>query len=121
MAGFRELVGLRLEEARGGCARVSLDAGEEHLNQHGRVHGGAIATLVDVSMGEAVASTTSEHETPVTIEIKVNYLEPGRPGTLVATAEVRKRGRRFTVIGAEVVQHDGEVVAEAIGTFTTVG
>jgi len=120
MDGFRELIGLHLEEAKDGFARVSLDAGHRHLNPHGTVHGGAIATLVDVSMGEAVASTSDGDEKPVTIEIKVNYLEPGRPGTLTATAEVRKRGKRFTVIGAEVVQHDGEVLAEAIGTFTTV-
>ncbi len=87
------------------------------------MHGGAIATLVDVSMGEAMSSTIEgDGERPVTIEIKVNYLEAGRPGTLVSTAQVLKRGKRFTVIAAEVVQEDdGEVVAEAIGTFTTVG
>ena len=120
MNGFRELVGVELEEARDGYARVSLAVAEQHLDVHGTVHGGAIATLVDVSMGEAVASTGTDGEKPVTIEIKVNYLEPGREGTLTSTAEVRKRGKRFTVLGAEVVQHDGEVVAEAIGTFTTV-
>jgi acyl-coenzyme A thioesterase PaaI-like protein len=52
----------------------------------------------------------------------VNNLEPGHPGMLVAVADVRKRGRRFTVVHAEVVQEDdGEVVAVAVGTFTTFG
>jgi acyl-coenzyme A thioesterase PaaI-like protein len=33
---------------------------------------------------------------------------------------VRKRGKRLTVVEAEVTQ-DGDVVADALATFTTVG
>ena len=54
-------------------------AREEHLNPHGTVHGGAIAALVDSAMGEAVGSTVDE-ESPVAIEMKINYLEPGKEG-----------------------------------------
>ncbi len=118
--GFRGLVGIKVSEHEEGASRVTLEADEQHLNVHGTVHGGAIATLVDVSMGEAVATTTDDDEHPVTIEIKVNYLEPGTTGTLTCSAQVLKRGKRFTVVSAEVVQGD-DVVAEAIGTFTTVG
>jgi acyl-coenzyme A thioesterase PaaI-like protein len=40
----------------------------------------------------------------------------------VATAEVLRRGRLFTVVHAEVVQaDDGETLAEAMGTFTSTG
>jgi acyl-coenzyme A thioesterase PaaI-like protein len=52
----------------------------------------------------------------------VNYLEPGRPGLLLATAEVRRRGRLLTVVQAGVTRaEDGETVAEAMGTFTSTG
>jgi acyl-coenzyme A thioesterase PaaI-like protein len=50
--------------------------------------------------------------------MKVTYLEPARPGTLVVDALVRKRGRRITIVEAEVTQDD-ELVAHAIGTFTS--
>lgn len=103
-------------------AEVTMRAGEDHLNPAGAVHGGAIATLIDVAMGRAFGSGLARDETPVTIEMKVNYLEPGRPGELVATARVLRRGRRFTVVHAEVVQvDDGETLAEGIGTFTSGG
>ncbi len=103
-------------------AEVTMQAGDEHLNRAGTVHGGAIATLIDVAMGRAFGSGIGDDETPVTIEMKVNYLEPGHAGELVATARVLRRGRRFTVVHAEVVQaDDGETVAEAIGTFTSAG
>lgn len=114
--GFRALVGLELEEHGEGTAAVSLTADERHLNPYGSVHGGCIATLVDVAMGGAVAAAGAE--SPVTIEMKVTYLEPGRAGELRAEARVRKRGKRITIVEAEVTQ-EGELVALALGTFTS--
>jgi uncharacterized protein (TIGR00369 family) len=121
-AGFRDLLGMDGPTTAEGRARVAVRADDRHVNPSGAVHGGVIATLVDIAMSAAVQSMSRDDETPVTIEMKVNYLEPGHPGVLVAAADVRKRGRRFTVVHAEVVQEDdGEVVAVAVGTFTTFG
>lgn len=103
-SGFRELVGTELSSSADGRAVTKLRTGERHLNPNGTVHGGAVSTLVDVSMAEALATITGEDESPVTIEIKVNYLEPGKPGTLTSTAQVRKGGKRVTIVEAEVVQ-----------------
>lgn len=120
--GFPGLVGLTSRGTQDGRSRVVLEAGDAHLNPAGFVHGGVLATLVDAAMGEALNTLTERAERPVTIEMKVNFLEPGRPGGLTATARVLKRGRRFTVVHAEVTQDDdGEAVAEAIGTYTTTG
>ena len=97
-------------------------AGEGHLNPAGAVHGGAIATLVDVAMGKAVASTISDAELPVTIEMKVNFLEPGRPGLLIAARRGPSPRPPLHRRPAEVTQdEDGETVAEAMGTFTSTG
>lgn len=118
-AGFNGLVGLRASEEDDGTARVLLTAGPEHLNPAGTVHGGAIATLIDVVMGRAVASLFEGDERPVTIEMKVNYLEAGDEGDLLAEARVSRQGRRFTVVHADVTQvATGETVAEAMGTYT---
>jgi uncharacterized protein (TIGR00369 family) len=122
MPAFRELLGIEVVSAEKGMARLMLQAEERHLNPGGTVHGGAIATLLDTAMGTAVATTTGGGEIPVTVEMKVNYLEPGQQGMLAATARIHKRGRRFTVLEADVVQEEsGEVIAYATGTFTTVG
>jgi uncharacterized protein (TIGR00369 family) len=119
--GFRELIGTELSSAKEGRAVVSLWAEERHLNPNGTVHGGVVYTLVDVSMAEALKTMIEGDERPVTIEIKVNYLEPGRPGTLTSTAQVRKGGKRLTIVEAEVTQEDdSEVVALATGTYTRV-
>ena len=95
MAGFRELLKIEVDDRMEDGARLKLRATSEHLNPGGSVHGGAIATLIDTAMGEAVA-TSPDRDIPVTLEIKLNYLEPAGPGVLIATARVHKRGKRFT-------------------------
>ena len=117
---FRELLGIDIDERGDGRAKLLFRANEEHLNDGGIVHGGAIATLADCAMGSAVCSTLDD-EAPLTVEMKVNYLEPAKPGVLVASAEVRRRGKRFIVVEAEVTQKDsGESLAYATATFTAI-
>jgi uncharacterized protein (TIGR00369 family) len=119
--GFTELVGTELSSAEEGRAAVSLKAEERHLNPSGTVHGGVISTLIDVSMAEALNTMTEEDEQPFTIQITVNYMTPGKPGTLTSTAEMRKGGERITTVEAEVVQEKDEVIELATGTYTPVG
>lgn len=114
--GFGETTGVEVVADDGDEARAVLDAGAPHLNRHGTVHGGAIATLVDSAMGAAVAQ---EGASPVTIEMKVTFLEPAPPGRITAAARVRRRGSRITIVEADVTDADDEAVAHAIATFTT--
>ncbi len=113
--GFREHVALEIEPQGDGSSIVAVEAAEQHLNPHGSVHGGLLATMIDVAMGTAVATTGGQ--SPVTVSLAVTYLEPGRAGRLEARARVRKRGKRLMVVEAEVVQ-DGDVVADGLGTFS---
>ena len=120
--GFAELVGTQVSSAGEGRADVILRAEERHLNPSGTVHGGAISTLIDASMAEALNTTTEQGEQPFTIQITVNYMKSGNPETLTVTAQVRKGGERITIVEAEVVQeNEDEVIALATGTYTPVG
>ena len=107
---FREHTALQISDGR-----VVVHAVEEHLNPHGTVHGGLMATMLDVAMGEAVAEAGGER--PVTVALTVTYLEPGKRGRLEATARVRKRGKRLLIVEGEISQ-EGAVVADALGTFS---
>ena len=115
--GFHGLVGVTVEDLGDRGSRVTVDAGQEHLNRHGTVHGGAIATLADAAMGAAVAADGSS---PVTVEMKVTYIEPARPGRLVAEGKVRRRGKHISIVEADIFDADGAAVAHGIATFTTI-
>ena len=113
--GFIGLIGASDPEADDGEASLEVEVDERHLNAAGTVHGGLLATLVDTTMGAAIRSTT-DGETPATSQLTLTYLRPGRPGRLVVTASVRKRGESLTVCEADVEQ-DGSSLVHALATF----
>ena len=115
---FAEMLGLRLGEDRespeGRDSIVRLDADEQHLNIAGTVHGGVIASMIDTAMGRAVRAVTEE--STATSQLTVTFLDPAKPGPLVATARVTKRGSMLTIVEAEVEQ-DEKPIAHALATF----
>ena len=113
---FAALLGVRYAETDDGRARLELDATEEHVNRTGTVHGGVLATLADMAMGQALRSRTGEDEVPATTQLTVTYLRPGRPGRLTANGEVRTQGDNLSVCEADVEQ-DGRTLVHAIATF----
>jgi uncharacterized protein (TIGR00369 family) len=115
-AGFKGVLGVRDQTAEDGQARLTLDATEDHLNDAGTVHGGVLATIVDMAMGHAVRSSTGESDVPATSQLTVTYLRPGGPGTLEVSARVSKQGENLTVCEADVEQ-DGRSLAHALATF----
>ena len=114
--GFKELVGLLEESADDGRSRLVLEAAERHLNPAGTVHGGVLASLVDMAMGDAGRSLTGDSDVPATSQLTVTYLRPGGPGRLEVTAKVRKQGEHLTVCEADVEQ-DGRALVHALATF----
>jgi len=119
MDGFAGRLGVHPIAAEDGHGRLEFEAREEHLNPAGTLHGGVLATLVDTAMGLAARSTTDDGEVPATSQLTVTYLRPGRPGVLVATAEVRKQGEHLLVCEAEVEQ-EGHTLVHALATFAVV-
>ncbi len=80
------------------------------------LHGGAIATLVDLTCALAAVRSTSFDpavESLVTADMHVRYV--GRPRTdhVVARAEVVRSGSQLIVVDCKVTDDDGHVVASA--------
>ena len=117
--GLGELLGIEVVDTEADGAAVELDADGRHLNAHGTVHGGTIASLVDVAMGAAVRREDTGDGAPVTIEMKVTYLRPAHPGRLRAEAAIRRRGKRIVIAEVDVFDAEREAVAHGIGTFTS--
>lgn len=113
---FAETLDLILGEdpPEGHDAVVRLEAADKHLNLGGVVHGGVLASMIDTAMGRAVRAVTGE--TTATSQLTVTYLEPARPGPLVALARVTKRGSTLTIVEGEISQEDRSLV-HALATF----
>lgn len=115
-SAFGRLLGLEILKAEGGEAILSLKMHDGLRNLHGKLHGGALFSLIDTAMGQASHSLGDGSPNSVTLECKVNYIRPVTDGELLCRAWVVHGGRRTQVLEAEV--HQGEkLVAKAQSTF----
>jgi uncharacterized protein (TIGR00369 family) len=111
------VLGIRVVEIDKGHVRMEIAFREELIGDPVRraVHGGVISALADTAGGCAVWSALDEETARVsTIDIRIDYLRPGRPETLVAEANVVRAGRRVGV--ADIRLFHPSAPAESIAT-----
>ena len=113
------LIGFRPTSIEAGKAIFELEAGPQHANPMGTLHGGILCDVADAAMGVAYASTLGEGESFTTLELKINFLRPFRTGTLIATGHVVKTGRTIGLAECDVTDPEGRLVARAMSTCMT--
>jgi uncharacterized protein (TIGR00369 family) len=118
-APVAKLVGFRLTSVESGKATFELEAGPQHANPMGTLHGGVLCDVADAAMGIAYASTLGDGESFTTLELKINFLRPFRNGTLIATARVVKAGRTIGLAECDVTDATGRLIARAMSTCMT--
>ncbi|HTW72636.1 MAG TPA: hydroxyphenylacetyl-CoA thioesterase PaaI [Acetobacteraceae bacterium] len=110
-------LGMRLEAAGPGHARLTMPVTEAMANGHGICHGGFIFTLADSAMAFA-----ANHQSDIDVlqHASVTFIRPGRIGeTLVAEVAERMRGGRSGIYDVRVTTKDGALVAEFRGHTRT--
>ncbi|MGZ4152606.1 MAG: PaaI family thioesterase [Actinomycetota bacterium] len=115
---FYRWSGIELVDARPGEAEVAFEAGPEHVNLQGLVHGGMLATLADTAMGLAVRTVLEPGRRHVTVQLNVEFLSPGRAGRIVARGRTVKVGRQLGFAEADVVDARGRLLARAHATLS---
>jgi len=113
------LIGFRPTSIESGKAVFELEAGPQHANPMGTLHGGIVCDVADAAMGTAYASTLGEGESFTTLELKINFLRPFWSGRLVATAHTVKAGRTIGLVECDVSDDEGRLVARAMSTCMT--
>ena len=111
-----ELLGVELVEAGGGECTMRMEAGEQHSNPMGTIHGGILCDIADAAMGMAFFSTLEEGESFTTLELKINYLRPFWTGTLLARGKVISRGKSVGLTECRVVDGNERLIAHATST-----
>jgi uncharacterized protein (TIGR00369 family) len=114
---FISHVGLHVEELSDKVSVVSLTINDKHKQRLGFVHGGVIATMVDVAMGSLVVAATGKPA--VSVEINVNYLLSASEGIIKAIAHLKRLGKRLHYAEADVVDDKGNILSTATGIYYT--
>ena len=96
---------------------VKINDSENLKQVYGSIHGGFIAMAVDAASGVAINNLIGQHRGAVTVELKVNYLNPVSGSDIYAFAQVVKVGKRIITCTVEVFNSKGDHVAVGITTF----
>ena len=120
---FNNLIGLKVESLDPEAPKLRFDMRPDLIGNARRqiLHGGVIAAVLDVAAGFAIhlAVLKQRVETPQeahfpsigTIDLRVDYLRPGRGNHFIATGRVVRLGNRVAVAHMELVNDAGELIA----------
>jgi uncharacterized protein (TIGR00369 family) len=120
---FNRVLGLKVESTNAEAPKLRFDMKPELIGNPRRqiLHGGVISAVLDVAAGFAIhmavarqrAEEPAEGHFPTigTIDLRVDYLRPGRGKYFIATGRVVRLGNRVAVAHMELVNDAGELIA----------
>ena len=108
-------MGFALEQCANGHSEIRYAPLPEHQNSLGVTHGGALMTLLDVSMATAARSDTPGQGV-VTIEMKTSFMQAAS-GPLVARGQLLHRTATLAFTQSTIYDARGRACAMAVGTF----
>ena len=114
---YAHLLGIELDDISKGAATLGLDVRKALTQNHGVVHGGAIASLIDTAMAFAIITLLAPSEKVTTVDLTISYLRPLTKGRITSVAKVVRAGRRLFVVSADVFDDDGKLASTALSTY----
>jgi uncharacterized protein (TIGR00369 family) len=103
-------------DANAGTITIRFQGKPEFTNPMGHIQGGFLAAMLDDTLGPALVAGLESNQFAPTIELKVNFVQPAHPGSLVATGRVVARRRSIAFLAGELRTEGGELVATATAT-----
>ncbi|MGZ5436955.1 MAG: PaaI family thioesterase [Pyrinomonadaceae bacterium] len=116
---YAKFLGLELCELKSGDVTVCFDVRDELKQNHGVVHGGAIASLIDTASAFVILTAIDENERVTTTDLTIHYLRPVTLGRMLARARIVRGGRRRFVVNVEV-ENDGALAATAVTGYVKI-
>lgn len=85
-------------------------------NPQGTLHGGIVATVMDISMGHLLNKATGMTGT-ATIEMKTQYMRPVGPGMAMSEARFLRKGRTMAFLESRLFDSADRLAAHATSTW----
>lgn len=107
---YADFLGISIVGDQGGAPLLSMPFAEGLTGHPERLHGGAIAGLLEIAAIAAIDATLDdaaearERFKPITVTI--DFMRPGRPAETFACGEVIRIGARIANVAVEAWQED---------------
>jgi uncharacterized protein (TIGR00369 family) len=129
---FVELLGLNFEPTEDDGIAVSVAMRDDlTINPGGPLHGGLISAIMDVIGGSVIAwglkkdiiglpleEQAKRLSRVSTIDLRIDYLRPGRGKLFTATGSVMRTGRKVAVARMELRNEEQTLIAVGTGTYS---
>ncbi|MBP6362511.1 MAG: PaaI family thioesterase [Novosphingobium sp.] len=117
---YEEMGLVRIVEQNKARAVLEYLAKPEQCHSGGVVQGGFVTGWIDAAMAHAAIAICGEDLVPMTLELKVSFFAPARPGTIFAEGWAIKHGRRTAFYEGALKDGEGNLLAKATSTMTLV-
>jgi uncharacterized protein (TIGR00369 family) len=124
---FNKHLGLKVESFDMAAPKLRFDMRPELVGNPARqiLHGGVISATLDVAGGFAIMLQLAAEMSGIptsfpkmgTIDLRVDYLRPGRGKHFIATARIVRKGSRIAVTHMELVNDAGELIATGSAAY----
>jgi uncharacterized protein (TIGR00369 family) len=126
---FNRVLGLKIDSLDPTAPRLRFDMRPELVGNPVRqiLHGGVISATLDVVGGLAIALALIAAKGEAararsfpdigTIDLRIDYLRPGRGAYFVATGRVVRLGGRVAVVHMDLVNDSGEQIATGSAAY----
>ncbi len=118
---FNKHLGLKVESFEPEAPKLGFDMRPELIGNPARqiLHGGVISATLDVAGGFAIMLSLAAEMPAIptsfpkmgTVDLRVDYLRPGRGRHFTATARIVRKGSRIAVTHMELHNDAGELIA----------
>ena len=116
-----KLLNARLLTIQPGEVQIELPYSPEITQQNGYVHAGIITTVVDSACGYAAYSLMPPDASVLSVEFKLNFMNPAKGESFIASGRVIKSGRTLTVCSGELhAIENGEQILVALMQATMI-
>ncbi|MBA3914387.1 MAG: PaaI family thioesterase [Acidobacteriales bacterium] len=111
-------LGAHLTAVEHGRVEIRLAATEGLKQQHGYLHAGVMASVLDSACGYAALTMAPEGANVVSIEFKINMLSPALGEELIARAHIKRSGKNVAVCAGDAYMvRAGETHEKLVATM----
>jgi len=108
------LLGLEISYPDAETCAVEFELKDFMFNPQGTLHGGIIATVLDISMGHLLKTAVGAG---MTLEMKTQYLRPARSGRVRAEGKFLKKGKSINYLETRLYDAERSLLATASSTW----
>ncbi|HEV7423418.1 MAG TPA: PaaI family thioesterase [Mycobacterium sp.] len=116
---FVAKLGVVVDKLEDDEVRMRLPWDPSNTTMGDMVHGGAIATLADLTVMAAAwcGAEVPDNLRGVTVSMALDYMAPARATDVIGVGRVLRRGRSLINCEAEIIDPEGTLVAKALATY----